>query len=70
MGLRDKLKGLFGGEKNTCEETTPLRLGKMQCCEECEESEAGQRWKLAKKWREQKAMEEPLVKRQEYKKKV
>jgi hypothetical protein len=70
MGIKDKLKGIFGGEKDSCENTVPLRLGRAQCTEECEESDAGERWKTAKKWREQKAMQEPLVKRNEYKKKI
>jgi hypothetical protein len=34
-----------------------------------EEDEPGQLWKKAKKWREDQAMNEPLVKRNQYKKK-
>jgi len=64
---------LFGGSKNagfgTSETMAPRRIEPKVVEERREEEEPGQLWKKAKKWREEQAMNEPLVKREQYKKK-
>jgi len=66
MGIMDKI---FKSKK--AEE--PVRLGQLKRpAEEAPvpvEEEIGNRWMAAKKWREDQAMNEPLVKRSEFKKK-
>ncbi|MFA5125699.1 MAG: hypothetical protein WC462_01720 [archaeon] len=65
----EKLKNIFGGKEEQVEEN-PQRLGCTKKREEQEESEVGQRWKIAKKWRENKQMQESLIKRNNFKKKI
>lgn len=66
MGIMDKI---FKGKKT--EEV--VRLGEYKRpAEEAQapvEEEIGNRWMAAKKWREDQAMNEPLVKRSQFKKK-
>jgi|GEM_PF-1458021 len=67
MGIMDKI---FGSKK--AEE--PVRLGQLKRpAEEAPipvEEEAGSRYLAAKKWREDKAMQEPLVKRGDFKRRI
>ncbi|HNV00903.1 MAG TPA: hypothetical protein PKK60_00545 [archaeon] len=66
MGILDRVKSAFKSKKE--EEEPVVRLGKTQ--EEKEQQEDNEPLYLkAKKWREAKAAEEPLVKRSEYKRK-
>ena len=63
---------LFGGKSSgfgSSESETPRRIEPKIVEERIEEDEPGQLWKKAKKWREDQAMNEPLIKRSEYKKK-
>lgn len=66
MGILDRVKQAF--KAKSTEEEAVVRLGKTQ--EEKKIQEDNEPLYLqAKKWREQKAQEEPLVKRNEYKRK-
>ncbi|VVB75460.1 Uncharacterised protein [uncultured archaeon] len=66
MGIMDKI---FKSKK----QEEPVRLGQLKRpAEEAPipvEDEAGSRYLAAKKWREDQAMNEPLVKRSQFKKK-
>jgi len=65
MGIIDKIKSMF---KPKQEEEQVIRVGRTR--EEKEIQEENEPLYLrARKWREQKAQEEPLIKRGEYKKK-
>ena len=64
-GLIEKLKNVFGGKKESSFEA-PTRLHGTKTEEKVVESDVGQRWKSAKKWREDKEMEEPLIKRKRF----
>jgi hypothetical protein len=64
MGLFDKIFG----KKDTVEEI-PRRIEARPKDQPREEDEPGHRWKSAKKWREDKSLEEPLIKRREFKRK-
>lgn len=66
MGIFDKVKNIFGKR----EEEVPRRLGKVQNTEEAVEEERVPLYQVAKKWREDKQMQEPLVKRSSYKRKI
>ncbi|MFA5931093.1 MAG: hypothetical protein WC821_02150 [archaeon] len=65
MGIFDKVKNIFGKR----EEEAPRRLGRVQTDEPVEE-ERVPLYQVAKKWREDKQMQEPLVKRSSYKRKI
>jgi len=58
MGILEKL---FGKKKEEIEEV-PIRLQ----VQKREEDYTGQRWKLAKKLREQRELEEPIIKRKRF----
>ncbi len=64
---------LLGGKSNSgfgSTDSEPVRRIEPRIVEERrEEDEPGQLWKKAKKWREDQALNEPLVKRNQYKKK-
>ena len=64
---------LFGGNSSAgfkSSDAQPTRRIEQRPPEEVrEEDEPGQLWKKAKKWREEQAMNEPLVKRSQFKKK-
>jgi predicted acyl esterase len=65
MGIGEFFKNLFGGKREQNFDNEPTaRIEKRP--EPSEVSDVGERWKTAKKWREQKAMEEPLVKRKRF----
>lgn len=68
MGLFDSI---FGKKEEVKREATRLGSNKLKDAEEAlkEESDVGSRWQTAKKWREDKAMEEPLIKRRDFKRK-
>ena len=71
MGLRDALKGIFSGKKeDKYEEYSARRIERPPIEEKSEDDGAGSRWKEAKKWREEKAMQEPLVKRNGFKRRI
>ncbi len=57
VGIFDKV---FGKKKEEVKEEDIVRIETKKVEDE---DYAGQRWKLAKKWREQKAQEEPIIKR-------
>lgn len=60
--------GLFGKVFGKKEEVVEERVSRPEPrIEQAPVEEAGQRWLEAKRWREDKAMEEPLIKRSEYK---
>jgi hypothetical protein len=61
-GIGNKLKSIFGGKKED-PFNEPVRLPPRRIEEPPVEDETGQRWKQAKKWREDKELEKPLVKR-------
>lgn len=63
-----KIKELFGnmfGKKSDPLENEPIHRIEPRP-EPTEEEEAGQRWKLAKRMREEREMNEPLVKRKRF----
>ena len=69
----EEKKGFFGklfGRKNESRtEEVPRRIEPKPIETEREEDQPGNRYKLAQKWREEQAMNEPLVKREQYKRK-
>jgi len=67
VGLFGKV---FGGKKKEEQEVEePQRNFRPEPSPEPQE-EAGQRWLEAKRWREDKAMQEPLVKRGDFKRRI
>ena len=69
-GLMDKIKNVFGGKKaESWDNEVPHRI-QPKAQEAPAEEEIGGRWKEAKKWREERAMQEPLVKRSGFKKRL
>lgn len=58
------LEKVFGKKKEEVREDEVVRIEPKR---PEDEDYTGQRWKLAKKWREQKEMEQPLVKRRNLK---
>ncbi|MFA6269034.1 MAG: hypothetical protein WCW13_00655 [archaeon] len=64
------LERLFGKKEEKWDTQVPHRIEARRVEAPVREDENGQRWKIAKKWREDKAMEEPLVKRSEYKRRI
>jgi hypothetical protein len=71
MGLFDKVKNVFGKkEEPRIEIEEPRRIATPEPVQRvAEEDQPGNLYLKARKWREQQAMQEPLVKRSEYKKK-
>ena len=61
MGIIDGIKGIFGKKENVPEEA-PRRL-QARAPDEAAGDEFVPRWKLAKKERELRAMDEPIIKR-------
>ena len=67
-GIRDKIGSLFG--KKAIEPRREEYVRRIEPKPEpTEESDVGSRWRTAQKWREDKALEEPLVKRRDFKRK-
>ena len=64
-GIMEKLKGAFGGKKQEPYAEPATRVGRAEPV--VEEDDKGQMWKTAKKWREQKAMEDSMNTREKYK---
>jgi len=71
MGLRDALKGIFGGKKEDKYEVySARRIERPPAEEKVVDDGVGSRWKEAKKWREDKQLEEPLIKRSGFKRRI
>jgi len=65
-GIIGKIKNIFGGKRESSFEEPPTRLHGTKTEEKTVEDDSGQRWKTAKKWREDKEMDEPLIKRKRF----
>jgi hypothetical protein len=67
--IKNFLDKIFGKKKEFgYEDETPRRIEPRR--EEVVEEDFTPRYKLAKKWREEKEMEEPLVKRSGFKRRI
>ena len=65
MGLFDSIKSKLGKkEELKYEHEGPARVERRP--EPEEKSDVGERWKTAKAWREDKAMDEPIIKRKRF----
>lgn len=65
VGILDKIKGIFGKKEEVREEPV-RRIESKRLVEQIGEEEFIPRYKLAKKMREDKEMDTPLVKRKRY----
>ena len=66
MGIMDKFKNAFGAKKEMPEEPVrriPVREAEPQVPLE---DQAGERWRAAKKWREDREIDTPIMKRRKF----
>lgn len=67
MGFGEKLKGIFGGKKDVSfESEEPVRREPMPIEIKQTEDDAGTRWMQAKRMREEREMNKPLIQRKRF----